>query len=59
MRMSSWQVLCVRCCGSRWGELPFSRMRAVVSGIVWDGGPEWVRVPYAKTVVACLAGVPE
>ena len=33
-------------------------MPRVVSGTVWDGGPEWVRVPYAKTALWCLGGVP-
>jgi hypothetical protein len=34
-------------------------MRVVVSGTRWEAWPEWVRVPYAKTAVACLDGVPE
>ncbi len=33
-------------------------MPRVVSGIVWNGGPEWVRVPYAKTALWCLSGFP-
>ena len=40
-------------------RLTFLRMYAGVSGTVWDGGPEWVRVPYAKMPVVGLGGVPE
>ena len=31
----------------------------MVSGTAWDGGPEGVRVPYAKTVLSWCGGVLE
>lgn len=40
-------------------RLTFLRDGACVSGTPWDGRPEWVRVPYAKTHVVVLGGVPE
>jgi hypothetical protein len=35
------------------------RVVVLVSGTAWDGGPEWVRAPYAKTSGKDLGGVPE
>ncbi len=40
-------------------RLPSPGMLRVVSGSVWDGVPEWVRVPYTKIMRGCLVGVPE
>ena len=31
----------------------------MVSGTAWDGGPEWVRVPYTKAVQVWCGGVLE
>jgi hypothetical protein len=39
--------------------LTFLRVVVLVSGTAWDGGPEWVRAPYAKTSFKDLGGVPE
>ena len=41
------------------GGLTFLRVVVLVSGTAWDGGPEWVRAPYAKTSFKDLGGVPE
>ena len=40
-------------------DLTVLGMIARVSGTSWDGRPEWVRVPYAKTVFVACGGVPE
>ncbi|GHG51864.1 hypothetical protein GCM10017567_88120 [Amycolatopsis bullii] len=40
-------------------DLTVLGMVTCVSGTAWDGGPEWVRAPYAKAHCDCLFGVPE
>jgi hypothetical protein len=39
-------------------ELTILALCRMASGTVWDGRPEWVRVPYAKAVLVWRGGVP-
>ena len=64
MRLNRLHVIPVRGCavgvvGPIFSELTLWAWCGAVSGTAWDGGPEWVRVPYAKTCVVCFGGVPE
>ena len=63
-RLNRAHVIPVRGCvcgvvGPDFQNLTVLALCCMASGITWDGGPEWVRVPYAKAVLVWCVGVPE
>jgi hypothetical protein len=62
-RLNLAHVIPVRGCvwgvvGATVQGLTFLALCRMARGTVWDGRPEWVRVPYAKAVLVWCGGVP-